>query len=78
MMNKVARCDTLINQFSHFLEGPDKNLDIAIQHFEEIFLEFQCLEVYKPLYDALIERNTPGDAERAREVQRIYFSTITY
>jgi len=78
MMDEVARYDTLIDQFSHFLEGPDKNLDIGIEHFERIFLEFQCLEVYKPLYDALIERNAQGDAERARQVQRIYFSTITY
>jgi len=78
MRNKWLDLATSIDQFSHFLEGPDKNLDIGIEHFERIFLEFQCLEVYKPLYDALIERNAPGDAERARQVQRIYFSTITY
>jgi len=72
------KCQNLIEQFYHFLEGPYKNLDIGIGHFEIIFLEFQCLEVYKPLYDALIERNAVGDAERARKVQQIYWSTIAY
>lgn len=76
--NKWLDLANSVDQFYQFLEGPDKNLDIGIEHFERIFLEFQCLEVYKPLYDALIERNDMGDTERARQVQQIYFSTITY
>ena len=78
MMTKAARLASLIDQFYDFLEGPHKNLDIGIEHFQRIFVEFQCLEVYRPLYDALIERNAPGDAETARQVQEIYWSTIAY
>ena len=76
---EILEIDNFLEDNYHFLEnGPTKNLDKGIEIFSKFYLKFQCLGVYKPLYDALIERGLPGDAEKAHQVQQIYFSTITY
>ena len=69
MMKELKRRDSLIGQFSQFLEGPQKNLDIGIEHFERIYLEFKDIYVLGPLVKALRERNGQGDAQRAFEIQ---------
>jgi hypothetical protein len=68
-MKELKRRDSLISQFSQFLEGPQKNLDIGIEHFERIYLEFKDIYVFGPLVKALRERNGQGDAQRASEIQ---------
>jgi hypothetical protein len=69
MMENIKRRDALIEQFSHLLEGPLKDLNLAIIHFEEIYNEFSDIYVFGPLVRALKERKAPGDLQRAREIQ---------
>ena len=68
-MEKIKRRDASIEQFSHFLEGPRKDLNLAIIHFEEIYSEFSDIFVFVPLVKALKEREAPGDRQRAREIE---------
>ena len=83
---QIRKMDLDILEIYYFVEdnyhlfenGPTKNLDKGIEIFSKFYKKFQCLEIYDPLYLALIEREGPGDTERAHEISKIYCSTITY
>jgi hypothetical protein len=69
MRENTQRCARLIEQFLPFLEGPRKDLNKGILHFEEIYTEFSDKDVFVPLIKALKERKAVGDRERAKEIE---------
>ena len=75
----ILEINDFVEDNYHLLQnGPTKNLDKGIEIFSKFYKKFQCLEIYDPLYLALIEREGPGDAKKALEISKIYCSTITY
>ena len=75
----ILEINDFVEDNYHLLQnGPTKNLDKGIEIFSKFYKKFQCLEIYDPLYLALIEREGPGDAKKAREISKIYCSTITF